>query len=386
MESMNLWLAGVVCVTALVATTVADGANPAKPVPALRDIYQKDFLIGVAVGPYVYQGQDKAIGRLVARQFNILTPENAMKWQSLNPSPGVYKFEEADRLVQFALANRMQVSGHTLVWHSQVPDWVFKGPDGKDASRDLVLQRMREHINKVAGRYRGKVKGWDVVNEAVADGGKEVLRDSPWKRIIGEDFVEKAFQYAHQADPKAELYYNDYGLENPAKREKTVKLVKGLLDKGIVIHAVGNQGHWDISNPPIDEIEKTLQAFVALGVKVNFSELDVSLYGWDDNGDRYQESVPNEVLQRQAARYAAMFELFLKYRKDIERVSFWGPTDNYTWLNFFPVKRTNHPLLFDRAGSPKPAFWAVDAPQNFLSDPARRELLKPPGKDSKPQP
>jgi len=349
---------------------------PVKPVPALKDIYKDDFLIGVAVGPYVYQGADKVIGELVAKHFNCLTCENAMKWQSVHPSPDVYTFENADRIVRFATTHGMRMVGHTLVWHSQTPDWVFKGPDGKDASRELLVSRMQAHIQKVVGRYRGKLKGWDVVNEAVADGGAKPLRDSPWVRIIGEDFVEKAYEFAHQADPAAELYYNEYNLEDPAKRERTIRLVKSLIDKGIAIHAVGNQAHWGLQDPPVAEIERTLKDFVALGVKMNFTELDINLYKWGDNGDIYQDAAPADVLERQALRYAALFALFRQYHKDIERVTFWGPTDKYSWLNQFPIKRSNHPLLFDRAGLPKPAFWAAVDPAKFLSDPAR----KPPAK------
>lgn len=331
------------------------------PTPALKDLYKDDFLIGVAVGPYVYQGEDKAIGALVARHFNSLTCENAMKWASVNPASGVYTFEVADRLVGFAGEHGMRTVGHTLVWHGQTPDWVFKGPDGKDATRELLLSRMKAHIEKVVGRYRGNLKGWDVVNEAVADGGKDLLRDSPWKRIIGEDFVLKAFEFAHAADLQMELYYNEYGLENPAKRERTIRLVKSLIAKGIPIHAVGNQAHWDLRNPSIAEIENTLKDFVALGVKVNFTELDINICNRDDKADTYRDGAPDAVLEEQAARYAAIFALFHRYRDNIERVTFWGPTDKYSWLNSFPVKRTNHPLLFDRAGLPKPAFRAVAA-------------------------
>jgi len=347
--------------------------TPVKPAPALKDIYRDDFLIGVAVGPYVYQGGDKQIGSLVAKHFNCLTCENAMKWASVNPSPGVYTFEVADCLVRFAGEHGMQVVGHTLVWEQQTPGWVFQGPDGKEASRELLLQRMREHIQKVAGRYRGKLKGWDVVNEAVAGGGGDMLGDSPWKRIIGEDYVAKAYAYAHQADPEAELYYNDYGLEDPVKRERTIRLVKSLLDQGIPLHAVGNQAHWNLTSPPIDAIENTIKEFTALGVKVNFTELDINLYNWDDKTDIYQNDAPPELLAQQAARYAAIFALFHRYRQHIERVTFWGPTDQYSWLNSFPMKRTNHPLLFDRAGQPKPAFQAVADAAKLPAEPVRKQ-------------
>jgi len=343
---------------------------PVKPVPALKDVYKADFLIGVAVGPYVYQDSDKAVGELVAKHFNSLTCENAMKWASVNPAPGVYTFEVADRLVQFAGEHAMKVVGHTLVWEQQTPAWVFKGPDGTNAPRELVLDRMREHIDKVMGRYRGKLTGWDVVNEAVAGGGSEMLADTPWKRRVGDDYVAKAYEFAHKADPHAELYYNDYGLENPLKREHTLRLVKSLLDKGIKIHAVGNQAHWNLRTPAIAEIEQTLKDFVALGVKMNFTELDITLYSSNQQGDIYQNGATPEVLEQQAARYAAIFALFHKYREHIERVTFWGPTDKYSWLNGFPVKHTNHPLLFDRAGLPKPAFWAVaQVAQSAISNP-----------------
>jgi endo-1,4-beta-xylanase len=334
-------------------------AEPVKPAPALKDFYRNDFLVGVAVGPYVYQGGDKDIGGLVTRHFNALTCENAMKWSSVNATPDVYTFEVADRLVRFAGEHQMAVIGHTLVWHGQTPDWVFKGPDGKAVTRELLLARMQAHIQKVAGRYRGRIKGWDVVNEAVADGGPGMLRDSPWQKIIGGDFVANAYEYVRQADPQAELYYNDYNLENPDKRARTIQLVKSLLDKGLRIHAVGNQAHWDLMNPRLAEIENTIKAFVALGVKMNFTELDIDLYNRNDKINIYQESVPAEVLEQQAKRYASIFRLFHQYRQHIERVTFWGSTDKYSWLNDFPLKRTNHPLLFDRAGQPKPAFWSV---------------------------
>ena len=335
--------------------------NPAmaKPVPALKDVYKNDFLIGVAVGPYVCQGANRAVGELVAKHFNSLTCENAMKWALVHPAAGVYTFEIADRLVEFAGAHAMQVVGHTLVWEQQTPAWVFKGPDGKDASREVLLDRMREHIQTVAGRSRGKIKGWDVVNEAVSGGGREPLRDTPWKRIIGADYLLKAYEFARQADPQAELYYNDYDLEQPLKRQHAIRVLKGLLDAGIKIAAVGNQAHWGLTKPSIAEIEQTLKDFVALGLQVNFTELDINLYNPREKNDIYQSGAPPEVLRQQAARYAAIFTLFHQYRRHIGRVTFWGATDKYSWLNGFPVRRTNHPLLFDRGGLPKPAFWSV---------------------------
>ena len=377
----------VLCVAAFLAVAATavqyDAAEaPSQPtkappvLPALKDIYKNDFLIGAAVSYELVSGRDEAVAALVAQQFNSLTAENAMKWASTHPREGVYDFTQADAVADFAARHGMTLIGHTLVWHQQTPDWVFQGPDGKPASRELLLSRMEDHIKTVVGRYRGKVRGWDVVNEAVATKGTELLRDSPWRRIIGEDYVEQAYRFAAAADPNAELYYNDYGLENPAKRDKVVQLIRRLQAAGIKIHAVGTQGHWHLQTPPLEEIERTIETFAALGVKVNVTELDMSLFTKPQTDNRYKDGVPEAVLAKQAARYAAMFEIFRRHRDVIERVTFWGTTDRSSWLNYMPIKdRSDHPLLFDRSGQPKPAFWAVADPSAFLADPAHKALL-----------
>jgi endo-1,4-beta-xylanase len=354
-------------------------SRPAEVLPALpvlKDIYKNDFLVGAAVSYELVSGQDEAVARLAAQQFNSLTAENAMKWGPTHPHEGVYDFTRADAVADFAARHGMTLIGHTLVWHQQTPEWVFQGPNGKEASRELLLSRMEDHIKTVVGRYRGKIRGWDVVNEAVADKGTELLRDSPWRRIIGEDYVEQAYRFAAAADPNAELYYNDYNLENPAKRDKTVRLIRRLQAAGIKVHAVGTQGHWHLQTPPLEEIERTIQTFAALGVKVNITELDMSLFTKQQTDNRYKDGAPEAVLAKQAARYAAMFEIFHRHRDVIERVTFWGTTDRTSWLNYMPVKgRTDHPLLFDRSGQPKPAFGAVADPSAFLADPAHKALL-----------
>jgi endo-1,4-beta-xylanase len=329
-----------------------------KEVPSLKEVYKDYFYIGAAISvDAVSKSPDK---ELIAEQFNIITPENAMKFEPIHPQDGIYNFEPADKIVEFAQRNDMKVIGHTLIWHNQTPDWVFKDANGNQVDRDVLLKRMEEHIKAVVGHYKGKVYGWDVVNEAIEDSAPYGLRDNMWKKIIGDDYIEWAFQFAHEADPDAELYYNDYNTETPGKREAIYNLVKGLKKKGIRIDAVGMQSHINIYYPSVQEIEESIKKFSSLGVKVNISELDMDLYKWDDKEDRYKDGVPDDILKLQADRYGEIFALYRNYKDVIGRVTFWGYYDGGSWLNDFPVKgRTNYPLLFDREFMPKPAFWSV---------------------------
>lgn len=343
--------------------------------PTLGSVYAKDFLIGVALNTSMVNGSNPRAAEIVARQFTALTAENDMKWQSVHPAPDRYHFAPADAYVEFGQKHQMAVIGHTLVWHSQTPDWVFQGEGGQPASREVLQMRMREHIQTVAGRYRGRIKGWDVVNEAVADGGPDVLRDSPWRRIIGEDFLDLAFRYAREADPKAELYYNDYGLENEQKRARALTLLRGMIQRGVPIDGVGLQGHYQLDHPSAAVIEQTIKDFAALGLKVMITELDVDVLPSRGNSgiadisrrekadpalDPYAAGLPEDVQEKLARRYAELFDVFLRQRKHIGRVTFWGLDDGQSWLNNFPIRgRTNHPLLLNRELLPKPAFFAV---------------------------
>jgi endo-1,4-beta-xylanase len=352
---------------------IGTGAEP--ETPTLREAYQKHFQLGVALNSRMVNGQNARAGELAGTQFSSLTAENDMKWESMNSSPGQYRFEAADAYFSFAEKHKMEVIGHTLVWHSQTPRWVFEDADGKPASKELLLKRMRDHIQTVAGRYKGKVKGWDVVNEALSDGGEDILRDSPWRRIIGDDFLDYAFRYAKEADPDAELYYNDYSLENERKRANAVTLIKGMLERGVPIDGIGTQSHFQLNYPSLGAIEKTLTDFAALGLKVMVTELDVDVLpgrGAPGNADisrreqgdsstnPYTAGLPDEIQEQLAKRYADIFEIYLRHEKSITRVTFWGLDDGQTWLNGFPIRgRTNHPLLFDRELKPKPAFFAV---------------------------
>jgi endo-1,4-beta-xylanase len=349
-----------------------ESVEPVEETPALHEVFDHAFLIGGALDPSQYTGENAPEAELATKQFNTITPENVMKWERIHPEPGVYDFGPADAFVAFGEERDMFIVGHTLVWHSQVPDWVFEDAAGQPVGRDTLLARMRDHIHTVAGRYKGRVDGWDVVNEALNDDG--TLRESPWLRIIGEDYLEKAFEYAHEADPDAELYYNDYSLNNPAKRAGAVRLVRDLQARGLPVTGIGMQAHYALSYPPLEEIAASIEAFAELG-DVMITELDVAVlprpqehWGADisqraelrDALNPFTEAFPDSMQERLAHRYADFFDVFLAHREDISRVTFWGVTDAASWLNNWPIAgRTSYPLLFDRQNRPKPAFFSV---------------------------
>ncbi len=329
--------------------------NRTDDMPRLRDVFDKKFRVGAAVNPITLNTQ----GELLRHHFNSLTAENEMKFVSLQPVEGLYRFDDADRLVDFAAANGMGVRGHTLVWHNQTPLWMFENADGSTVDRDTLLARMQTHIETVVTRYKGIVYAWDVVNEAVSDKSGEQLRPSKWLEIGGEDFIAKAFAYAHAADPNALLFYNDYNESVPEKREKIYALVKSFKDRGVPIHGVGLQAHWKLKQPSIDEIRQAIERYASLGLKLHITELDVSMYEFEDHRTDLKE--PTEaMLAEQAERYGQFFRLFTEYSEHIDSVTFWGAADDYTWLDNFPVRnRKNWPFLFDEKHEPKPSFWEV---------------------------
>ena len=345
--------------------------------PALKDVFAEAFLIGAALNPEQFFERDADAAELIAKHFNSITPENALKWQEIHPEPGRYAFDDADRFVEFGEEHDMFIVGHTLIWHNQTPDWVFEDEEGNPVTREVLLERMQDHINTVVGRYAGRVDAWDVVNEALNEDG--TLRRTKWYEIIGEDYLAKAFQFAHEADPDAELYYNDYSLENPPKRDGAVRLVQNLLDQGIRVTGIGTQAHHllDPNHPTVEAQAATIEAFAALGVDVMITELDIAVlprpqrhWGADitqsaelsEELNPYPEGLPDSLQQALAQRYADLFEVFLEHRDKISRVTFWGVRDNDSWLNNWPIRgRTSYPLLFDANGDPKPAFDAVVA-------------------------
>ncbi len=343
--------------------------------PTLKEAFSNHFLVGAALGTPVLNQEVPEATSIVHRHFNTLTAENDMKWIRIHPRQGSYQFDMADRLVELGEKEGMFVVGHCLVWHNQTPDWVFQDEQGQPVSRDTLLARMKDHITTVMGRYRGKVHGYDVVNEAVTDQGE--LRESPWYTIIGPDYIEHAFRFAREADPEAELYYNDYSLAGEAKRDGTIRLVKELQSKGIRVDGIGMQGHYDLTSPGTRELEQSIVAFAELGVKVHITELDVSVLPWPELApgaevtsrftyrpelDPYKDGLPDAVQEELARRYADLFRVFVKHADKVSRVTFWGVSDATSWKNNFPVRgRTDYPLLFDRDYRCKPAFYAVIA-------------------------
>ncbi|ARS36457.1 endo-1,4-beta-xylanase [Pontibacter actiniarum] len=361
------------CTEAQPAATEEAAQEQAATAPAsLKDAFEQDFHVGAALNGYQASGKDAKATAIITRQFNTISPENLLKWGSVHPQPGEYTFGPADEYVALGEKHNMFVVGHTLVWHNQTPNWVFEDGKGKPASKEALLQRMEDHINTVAGRYKGRVDGWDVVNEALNDDG--TLRESKWHSIIGEEYLEKAFRLAHKAAPDAELYYNDYNLWKPAKRDGAIRLVQHLQRQGVQVDGIGMQGHWGLEHPSIGQIEESILAFSKLG-KVMITELDIDVlpnpsnrngadidatFDFDEKYNVYTNGLPDSVQQQLARRYADIFALFHKHRDKISRVTFWGVTDANSWLNDWPIQgRTSHPLLFDRNYNPKPAFEAV---------------------------
>lgn len=341
--------------------------------PTLKDAFKNTFYLGAAINRAQIYGEDARGANLIKSQFNSITPENILKWEVVHPRSDVYEFAAADKFVELGEQNAMFIVGHTLVWHNQTPKWVFEDEKGNSIGREALLTRMREHIHKVVGRYKGRIHGWDVVNEALNEDGS--LRQSPWMKIIGEDYIEKAFQYAREADPAAELYYNDYSLENEPKRNGAVALLRKLKEKGVHITGVGLQGHDNLEWPTVEQQDGTITAFEQLGLKINITELDITVLpsatkqptaevtasaSSTPSLNPYTTGLPDSVQQDLAKRYAALFAVFVKHRDSIDRVTFWGVTDGDSWKNDWPTKgRTDYPLLFDRNGAPKPAFDAV---------------------------
>ncbi|MFC0875326.1 endo-1,4-beta-xylanase [Saccharicrinis sp. FJH2] len=340
---------------------------------ALKDAFKGKFYIGTALNGAQITGRDTLAVRIVKEQFNAIVAENCMKSASLQPEEGRFNFSLADQFVKFGEENDMFITGHTLIWHSQIPGWFFTDSLGKDVTPEVLKERMKQHILTVVGRFKGRVKGWDVVNEAILDDGS--YRQSKFYQILGKDFIKLAFRLAHQADPEAELYYNDYSMANAGKREGVVKMVKELQQEGIRIDGIGMQTHIGLSYPDLAGYEKSLEAFAGLGLKVMITEMDLTVLPspWGNTGadvaqnkayqekiNPYKDGLPDSVLQKFNDRYLDFFGLFLKHQDQISRVTFWGVTDANSWRNNWPVRgRTDYPLLFDRSGRAKPVVTEI---------------------------
>lgn len=346
---------------------------PCNKATTLKDAFKNDFMVGAALNESEYEGTDTKAVAIVQQQYNSISPENCLKWEKVHPQPDKYDFSDADQYVAFGETNHMFIIGHNLIWHQQTPDWVFQDANSNALSRDALIARMRDHIYTVVGRYQGRIGGWDVVNEALNEDGS--WRTSRWEKIIGDDYITLAFRFAHEADPNAQLYYNDYSLENKPKRKGAIALIKKLQAAGVPIYAVGLQGHYKMDWPTTGQLDKTIKQFAALGVKVSITELDVDLlpqapnsqsaevsknYKYQAKMNPYANGLPDAKQRALAKRYAQLFKVFVADKQDMERVTFWGVTDSQSWLNNWPISgRKSYPLLFGRDYLPKPAFAAV---------------------------
>lgn len=351
--------------------------------PTLKEAYQDAFLMGTAVNEEIVAGTDAAARDIVIRQFNSITAENVLKTEPINPQPGVYEFGPADAFVEFGERHGMFIVGHTLVWHNQTPAWFFQDEHGDPNTPEAQIERMRRHIEIVAGRYVGRVHAWDVVNEVIDNDGS--YRPTTWVTSVGDgdELVKHAFRFASEYAPDAELYYNDFNAWRPAKRNGIVRMVRMLQAEGIRIDGIGMQGHWGLNYPKAEYIEAAIDSFAALGVKVMITELDVDVLPLTREGqiigtvmshpqfqleefeeflDPYAAGLPAAVQRELAERYAELFRIFYRKRDKIDRVTLWGVHDEMSWKNDYPVPgRTNYPLLFGRDMQPKPAFDAVVA-------------------------
>jgi endo-1,4-beta-xylanase len=357
-------------------------AAPASPAAGtLKGAYRDAFKVGVAINAATALGTDSATQALVVREFNAITSDNFLKAALVNPQPGVYDFRAGDAFVALGERQKMFIVGHTLVWHNQTPPWFFTDSTGKPNTPAQQKERLRSHIQAVAGHYAGRIHAWDVVNEVIGDDG--AYRPTTWVKGVGDGdtLVSLAFRYAAQYAPNTELYYNDFNAWRPAKRDGIVRLVRMLKKQGIRIDGVGMQGHWGLNYPETRYIEAAIDSFAAAGVKVMITELDVDVLPLTKEGqiigqsftepqwqneefkkflDPYPSALPDSVQRQLTARYAELFGIFWRKRDKIDRVTFWGAHDGLSWKNGYPIPgRTNYPLLFDRARHPKPAYAAV---------------------------
>ncbi len=334
--------------------------------PALKDVFGDKFLVGVAVNVRQSSEVDTASVKIIKKHFNSIVAEDCMKSANIHPEEDRYNFEQADQFVKFGQENNMAIIGHCLIWHSQLAPWFCVDQKGNNVSAEVLKQRMKDHITTIVTRYKGKIKGWDVVNEAIEEDGS--YRKTKFYEILGEEYIPLAFQYAHEADPDAELYYNDYGMNVPERRDAVVKLVNSLKAKGLRIDAVGMQGHMGMDYPTIEDFEASMLAFAETGVKVMITEWDMSALPTVKRSanisdtvtfrkamNPYPEALPDSVSAVWNARMKAFFNLFLKHADIVERVTAWGVSDGDSWKNNFPVRgRKEYPLLFDRNYEMKP--------------------------------
>jgi len=358
----------------------AQQTPPPKPtsieydIPSLKDVFADYFPIGAAIEPQHMSGM---MGELLKKHVNMIVAENAMKPSSIQPREGHFNWTNADKIVNFAKENGMQIRFHTLVWHNQVPSWFFldennkpmvdeTDPEKREANKQLLLQRLETHVKTIVERYKDDIKYWDVVNEVVEPGDPGGMRNSPWYQITGTDYIKTAFRAAREAGgPDIKLYLNDYGTDSIQKRDIIYRLVKEMLDEGVPIDGIGHQTHISIYSPSINAIIDSMKKFAELGLDNLVTELDMSLYSWNDRSD-YGTEIPERILKLQADRYKQLFEAFKENKDILSEVTFWGISDAHTWLSGFPISRVGEaPLLFDKNYQAKPAYWAIVDPSKL---------------------
>jgi len=352
----------------VVTTLLAVSCTSQKETASLKDVYKNDFYIGTALSVDQIEGKDAKVDSLIKKEFDAITAENIMKSMYTHPQNDKYDFALSDKFVAYGEKNKMFIHGHTLIWHSQLAPWMEKIADSTE-----MKAFMKDHITTIVSKYKGRINSWDVVNEALNEDG--TLRQSVFLNTLGEKYLVDAFKLAEKADPKVDLYYNDYNLEDPAKRAGAIALIKKIKAAGGKINGVGSQGHWNLKSPSLEEIEKSILEYSALGIKVAFTELDITVLPnpWDLKGadvnqkfegnaqmNPYPEKLPDSIQNKLAERYASIFKLFLKHKDKISRVIFWGVYDGQSWLNDWPIKgRTNYPLPFDANLKHKKAYDSI---------------------------
>ena len=357
---------------AMIASAKLQAAQKAAEATGLKEAYKDDFLIGAALNAGIVAQQDPKLIALITKEFNSITAENCQKWEELRNEDGSWKWKDSDAFVNFGVQNKMHIVGHTLGWHSQIPESVFKNKDGSYISKDALAKKQQEHITTLVDRYKGKIAAWDVVNEAVGDDNK--MRASHWYNIMGDDFLVNAFNLAHESDPKAHLMYNDYNNEQQGKRDATIEMLKRLQKRGVPIHGLGMQAHVGIASD-MKNFEDSILAYSALGLRIHLTELDIDVlpsvwnlpvaeistrFEYKPERDPYTQGLPKEIDEQLAKAYESLFKILIKHRDKVDRVTFWGVSDDASWLNNFPIRgRTNYPLLFDRNQSPKSAYFRL---------------------------
>lgn len=353
----------VISASSLLAMIPRASAAPAT-LPMLRQLAGGYPMIGTAI-PTDYEKclTTKEI-RILADQFDSITPENCMKWPSLCPNENEYRFEPLDQILDFATKNQQKVVGHTLIFNREgnYPGWLFR--DGsKEADAQLVWKRIDAHIEKLMSRYKGRIDSWDVLNEFV-EVSKPGYRVTDLTRILGSEYPVRLFKIAAQIDPKAKLTYNDFAVENPERMKAILAFVRSLRDKGCRVDIVGSQSHLELGEKSERQIDAMIQQFATDGFRIALTELDVDVISRKSHEDTKQQNpypggCPDEILERQAKVYNDVFATVMANRKHVDRITFWGITDRNSWLNKWPWERVNYGLLFDRDSEPKPAFHAV---------------------------